>query len=227
MGFQLIRRDAAQLCTKTMSTYFDYIFKEKNKEKAANSIKLMMTELFGETLTMEDYVITKKIAKAEYKTTPPHVIAWRKMVERVGKTEAPAIGERFEFVVTKMNKKLGVEMKDVIMDTDLTRAKIKNGDIIQYDKDYYHTTFIYNPMIKIMNLIHGEKETSDILNPKSYERKDTVSAAKGNILGFFGKKEITTKKRYRGVGFDQDFINDVAQKRQNVLSVEPEHVAEP
>lgn len=214
MGFQIVRRDAAQLCTKTMKTYFDYIFKDRNKEKAAESIKIMMTELYGEFLEMDDFVITKKISKADYKTVPPHVTAWRKMVERVGKAEAPAIGERFEFVVTKINKKLKIEMRDAIIDLQLARELEKNGKTVQYDKDYYCETFIHNPMVKIMELIHGKKETKQILNPKAYERKETVSASKNNILGFFGKEKMTTRKRYRNLGFDEKFLEEVKHKRQ-------------
>lgn len=214
MGFQIVRRDAAQLCTKTMKTYFDYIFKTRNKKMAADSIRLMMTELYGEYLEMDDFVITKKIAKAEYKTEPPHVTAWKRMVDRVGKAEAPAIGERFEFVVTKFNKKLKMEMRDSIIDVPLAKEIVKKGETVQYDKDYYCETFIHNPMVKIMELIHGKKETKTILDPKAYERKETVSASKNNILGFFGKKKITTKKRYRGLGFDEAFLKDVKEKRQ-------------
>ena len=212
MGFQVVRRDAAQLCTRTMKTYFDYIFKIRDKKKAADSIRVMMTELFGEFLELEDFVITKKIAKAEYKTEPPHVTAWKRMVDRVGKAEAPAIGERFEFVVTKMNKKMKMEMKDTIIDLDL--AKERGFNNIQIDKDYYFETFIYNPMVKIMELIHGKKDTKTILDPKSYERKETVTANKNNLLGFFGKKQVVTKKRYRGLGFDEDFLTDIKAKRQ-------------
>ncbi|MDX1286101.1 MAG: DNA polymerase domain-containing protein, partial [Draconibacterium sp.] len=214
MGFQIVRRDAAQLCTKTMKTYFDYIFKVRDKEKAADSIKIMMTELYGEFLELDDFVITKKIAKADYKTVPPHVVAWRRMVDRVGKTEAPAIGERFEFVVTKMNKKLKIDMKDAIIDLPLAKEMENKGKIIQVDKDYYFETFIYNPMVKIMELIHGPKVTKQILNPKAYERKESVSAAKGNLLGFFGKDKMVTKKRYRGLGFDEKFLDEVKAKRQ-------------
>lgn len=208
MGFQVVRRDAAQLCTKTMKTYFDYIFKTRDKEKAADSIRVMMTELYAELLELEDFVITKKIAKAEYKTTPPHVVAWRRMVDRVGKAEAPTIGERFEFVVTKMNKKMGIDMAKAV--TDLQFAKENN---VQIDKDYYFQTFIYNPMVKIMELIHGKKETTQILNPKAYERKETVTANSTNIIGFFGKKQVVTKKRFRGLGFDESFLCEIKAKR--------------
>lgn len=214
MGFQVVRRDSAQLCVKTMKTYFDYIFKENNKVKAANSVRVMMSDLFGEKLDLDDYVITKKIAKAEYKSEPPHVTSWKRMVDRVGKAEAPAIGERFEYVVTKFNKKLKREMKDTIIDLDLAKATIGEGKVIQFDKDYYCTTYIQNPMLKIMKLIHGEKETKQILDPRAYERKETVSASKDNLLGFFGKDKVVTKKRYRGLGFDNDFLEEVKAKRQ-------------
>jgi DNA polymerase elongation subunit (family B) len=211
MGFQLVRRDAAVLCVKTMKTYFDYIFSIKDKEKAAESIKVMMTDLLGEYLSLGDFVITKKIAKAEYKTTPPHVHAWRRMRDRVGITEAPAIGERFEFVVTKMNKKMGRGLPEAIIDLPL--AKEIGFENLTLDKEYYHETFIFNPMKKIMALIHGEKLASKILSFKQYEVKETITATPGNLLGFLGKKKIVSKKRYRGLGFDDKFLEEIRIKR--------------
>lgn len=220
MGFQIVRRDSAQLCTKTMKTYFDYIFKIGDKKKAADSVRVMMTELFGEYLPLDDFVITKKIAKAEYKSEPPHVTSWKRMVDRVGKAEAPAIGERFEYVVTKMNKKLGIDMKNAIVDLQLVQELEKSKKPVQMDKDYYFQTYIYNPMVKIMQHIHGKEETKQILNPKAYERKETVSANKNNLLGFFGKKQVVTKKRFRGLGFDENFLKEVKAKRRKKASDE-------
>lgn len=211
MGFQVVRRDAAQLCTKTMKTYFDFVFKVRDKNKAADSVKLMMNDLMGEYLTLDDFVITKKIAKAVYKTEPPHVSAWKRMIERVGKAEAPAIGERFAYVVTKMNKKMGVGLSDGII--DLQMAKEIGFENLQLDKDYYYETFIYNPMNKIMDLVHGKANTKKILDQRSYQRKETVTAKKGNLLGFFGKNKIVTKKRYRGLGFDDNLLKEINKKR--------------
>jgi DNA polymerase elongation subunit (family B) len=211
MGYQLVKRDSALLCTKTMKTYFDYIFNVKDKKKAADSIKLMMHDLMGEHLTVDEFVITKKIGKAEYKTTPPHIKAWRRMVDRVGKAEAPAIGERFPYIVTKMNKKMGTDMGKATMDLQL--ANEIGFDNIQIDKAYYFETFIFNPMIKIMELVHGKAVTKKILDVKSYNRKDTVTAKNGNLLGFFGKTKVVTKKRYRGLGFDDDFLKEINEKR--------------
>lgn len=218
MGYQLVKRDSAKLCTTTMKTYFDYIFSVKDKNKAADSIRLMMHDLLGEHLTVDDFVITKKIGKAEYKTTPPHIKAWRRMVDRVGTAEAPSIGERFPYIVTKMNKKLGTDMGDATMDLQL--ANEIGFDNIQIDKEYYIQTFIFNPMVKIMDLIHGTEMTKMILNMKSYHRKETVTAKKGNLLGFFGKTKIVTKKKYKGLGFSDEFISDINKKRSRSAAEE-------
>jgi DNA polymerase elongation subunit (family B) len=218
MGYQLVKRDSALLCTKTMKTYFDYIFNVKDKNKAADSIKLMMHDLMGEHLTVDDFVITKKIGKAEYKTTPPHIKSWRRMVDRVGKAEAPAIGERFPYIVTKMNKKMGTDMGDATMDLQL--ANEIGFDNIQIDKAYYFETFIFNPMIKIMELVHGKAVTKKILDMKSYHRKETVTANNGNLLGFFGKTKIVTKTKYRGLCFSDNFIEEINKKRSRSAAEE-------
>lgn len=216
MGYAIVRNDSALICTKTMKAYFDYVFKDKDRESAANSVRLTMADLLGENLKLEDFVLIKKIAKAEYKTTPGHVIAWRRMVDRVGKAAAPVVGEKFEFIVTKMNKKLGIGLSDAIMDLEL--AKEIGFENIEIDKDYYRETFVHNPLNKIMQYIHGKEETKKILSVKSYERQDTVTAKKGNLLGFFGKQKVVTKRKYTGLGFDEKFLEDLRAKRAKTAS---------
>lgn len=210
MGFQVVRRDAAHLCTKTMKAYFDYIFSERDKNKALKSIKVIMSDLMGSVLTLEDFVITKKIAKAHYKTEPPHVTSWKRMIARVGKAEAPAIGERFEFIVTKMNPKMGIKLPQAIMDVDL--VKEKGFENVQVDIDYYYNTFILKPMEKIMNLIHGPENTRKVLDKRSYELKQVVTQNKNNLLGFLGKQKITTKKRYHEFDVEESFIHEVRNR---------------
>jgi DNA polymerase delta subunit 1 len=216
MGFQIVRRDSAKLCRETMKAYFDYIFKDKKKVEGLRSVEVILGELFGRELELEDFIITKKIAKTmdQYKVVPPHVVAWQRMVNRVGKAEAPSVGERFEYIVTKMhrNKKMRRTLKECIMDVDLAREI--GWDDIQVDYDYYFKVFIEKPLIKIMELIHGREETRKVLDPRRYERVEKVVATKNNILGYFGKKSLTTRKRQFGAGLDKAFVEEVKKRRK-------------
>lgn len=189
MGFQVVRRDNAKICLEVMQGFLDRVFKENDTEAARKYVKAYIEDLFEERIPLEKYVITKKIAKSEYTTEPPHITAWKKMVERVGESRAPRVGSRFEYVVTQLDKKAG--MKSAIIDYELA----KTLDHVNFDKIYYFTTFISNPLKTISEYILGVKETEELLNPKNYSRKDTVVAQKNNILGFFGVKTLVKRKK--------------------------------
>lgn len=210
MGFQLVRRDAAKLCQDTMQTYFDFLLKDRDEQKALKSIQLMVKDLASNSLPLESFEITKKIAKNEYKTVPPHVIAWRRMVQRVGKSDAPAVGERFEFIVTRMTKK-NRDMGQAMVDMQLVREEGFQQHPI--DKEYYFKTFIFNPMAKIMELVHGKEIVDKVLNLDNYEVTTKVVASNKNILGFFGKKSFTQKRK-----LVDDFDVDDKEFRENCIS---------
>jgi DNA polymerase delta subunit 1 len=187
MGMAIVKRDSAMLCPEIMGKYFDFIFKYNEREKGLEYVKSKVADLFNNRMKLDDFIITKKIAKAEYTTTPGHISAWKRMVDRVGITEAPAIGERFEFIVT--NRRKGDGMDSCIVDVPLVREK--GFEQFQIDKNYYFDIFIYNPLYAVMKLIHGEDMANEALNPNNYARVDTVVAKKSNLLGFFGKTSMT------------------------------------
>lgn len=218
-GLQLVKRDSALLCKKTMQTFFEYLLNQNDKDKALASVRLTMADLYANKLPLEDFCITKKISKrpSDYKTVPPHLIAWQKMVRRIGVTEAPAVGERFEYIIEKFGKK--DKMCDFLVDTALVR---ENGfETFNVAKDHYFRLFIYNPMHVIMNLVYGNELTRKVLDPKSYEHVETVTAKKGNILGFFNKTSVTKKRKFIDLGVEEDVVNELRQARLKFLKTAP------
>lgn len=170
-----------------MNEYFQLVFNRNNVEGGLELVRGVMTDLYNNKLPLDDFMLSKKIAKSEYTTLPPHVASWRRMVARVGQAQAPAIGERFNYVVTKGQKGEGMDVR--IIDSMLVQEK--GFENFQIDRDYYHQTFLFNPLYPIMKHIHGEKVATDVLDPKNYTFVETVVAKRGNLLGFFGKESMT------------------------------------
>lgn len=188
MGMQLVRRDAAAMCRNLMQAYFDRVLDDGDDEAGAKTIADAMHALMNDQLPREEYVISKKIAKAEYKQTPPHIHSWKKMVKRVGQGAAPAVGERFEYVVTQVPKSKTTGMANAIVDTEKA-----NDDNLPIDRMYYHRTFYVNPLQPVMQLVHGEKRTKDLLDPKNYDSTEVAKPAPGNLLAAWGLGPVTKR----------------------------------
>jgi DNA polymerase elongation subunit (family B) len=221
-GLQLVKRDSALLCKHTMTTFFEYLLVKKDKEKALESVKIQLCDLFANNLPLEDFEITKKISKkpGAYKSCPPHVLAWNRMVERVGVTEAPAVGERFSYIIEKHSKK--DKLSDAMVDSDLVREK--GFHRFNVAKDHYFNLYVYNPMNVIMALVYGKARADQVLNPKAYENVETITAKKGNILGFFGKDQVTHKRKWVGCGVDDKLVAEIRQMRISDYKVEEEFI---
>lgn len=216
-GLQLVKRDSALLCKRTMQTFFDYLLVRKDKERALESLKVQISELYANNLELEDFCITKKISKKpeDYKTVPPHIVAWQRMVARVGVTEAPAVGERFEYIIEKFGKK--DKLCNAIVDSDFVREK--GFERFNIAKDHYFDLYIYNPMHVITELVYGKAMSDYVLDPKNYEQIETVSARDGNILGFFNADSVTKKRRFKSLGVDERLLQEIRQLRITDMDV--------
>lgn len=189
MGIKLVRRDTAELCTDVMQGFVDKVFKDKDINGAKEFLKTFIGDLFQERFPLRKFTIVKKIAKRNYVVEPPHVTAWKRMVNRVGVARAPRVGSMFEHVVTKISKHGG--LKEAIIDYELASSL----EHCELDKDYYFLTYIYNTLYKFCIHIIGEQGTKEIFNTKLYARVDTVVSNKKNILSFFGVNKIEKRRK--------------------------------
>lgn len=190
MGLSIQRRDTAVLCLEAMNGFLDRVFKDKNITDAKYFIEKYISDMFNDLIPLEKYVITKKIAKAEYKVVPGHILEWQRERTRLGNDDVEAVGERMEFIIREHDKRDG--LKNAVV----RYQRAVDQDIKNTDKMYYFTTFIKNPLEKLMEYICGQKETDRILNPNNYQKTRTVKASNNNLLSFFGVSEMKTRKRH-------------------------------
>ncbi len=192
-GLQLVKRDSAVLCIKTMQGFFDRVFKDNDKEAAGRFVEESIRKLYSDETPLEYFRLTKKLSKRvqDYDVVPPHIGAWQRMVQRVGKTEAPSIGEMFDYIITRVDKRQK-GLGDSMVDFELAKEQNLATSI---DKNHYFKLAIDKPLRDPMNLILGKAATDRILNPNNYQQIETVVPKKGNILAAFGMGAITLKKR--------------------------------
>lgn len=192
-GLQLVKRDSAILCVKTMQGFFDRVFIDGDKEAAAKFVEESIRKLYADETPLEYFRLTKKLSKKveDYDVVQPHVVAWQRMVQRVGKTEAPSIGEMFDFIITRVDKRQK-GLSDSMVDFEL--AKEQNL-VTSVDKDHYFKLAMDKPLRDPMTLILGKERTDYILNPNNYQRIETVVPKKGNILAAFGLGAVTQKRK--------------------------------
>ena len=192
-GLQLVKRDSAVLCVETMQGFFDRVFKDGDKEAAAKFVEESIRKLYADETPLDYFRLTKKLSKRvqDYDVVPPHIGAWQRMVQRVGKTEAPSIGEMFDYIITRVGKRQK-GLGDSMVDFELAKEKQL---VTSIDKDHYFKLAIDKPLRDPMNLILGKERTDYILNPHNYQRTETVVPKKGNILAAFGMGAVTQKRK--------------------------------
>ena len=188
-GLELVRRDNCPLCQRVVKAFIENSVVVSDKAKAMSEVKRIVTDLYQDILPLEDFVISKKIAKAEYKKEPGHVRAWRAQRERYGTALACEIGERFEYIVKFTGEKWAKTGDKVV---DLMSAR---DDKLSPDHDYYFDTFVKQPLERVAVHILSKSEVQQILDKNRYERRNTVRASKRNLLSHFGVTSMTTVKK--------------------------------
>ncbi|MDI6798443.1 MAG: DNA polymerase domain-containing protein [Candidatus Aenigmarchaeota archaeon] len=101
-GIETVRRDWAELVSKTLYDVLEIILKEQDPKKALKYVKDVLFKLNKGETPLEDLVITKSISKPlkEYKGIQPHVELVKKLKKR-SPAGAPSIGDRIGYVIVK------------------------------------------------------------------------------------------------------------------------------
>jgi DNA polymerase delta subunit 1 len=226
-GLQMVKRDSALICKKTMMAFFDYLLVKKDRKKAEHVIALAMSDLYANRIALEDVVMTKKISRRmeDYENNiPPHVFAWDNLVKRVGPARAPVVGQMFDFIVTMVNQKVKSNVKLRLAIKDLQQVRENGFDKYQIDHEYYRSHALENPLKVILDLVYTEPRRRELLSARNYAQEKVVVASKNNLLGFFGGVEkVVTKKRKLGQTLDEETAKDIRESMAK-LALDPDAV---
>ncbi len=121
-GFELVRRDWANIARETQRKVLEAILKEGSKEKAVEIVRDVIKRLMEGKIEIKDLAIHTQLRKSirNYDITSPEVSAARKAVEsgkkRVDEVEGVTIG----YVITKHGNSISdkAELEDLATDYD-------------------------------------------------------------------------------------------------------------
>jgi len=161
-GIETVRRDWCILVSDTMRRVLNLILKEGDVSKAISFVQDVQEKLKKGEIPLEKLTIVKGITKSidSYEGMQPHIELARKMNNR-NPSEAPKVGDRLGFVITRGSQMLSKRAED---------PKYVERHKIPIDSNYY----LYNQLLPPMERIF-----------------DAVGVTTGEILGEGRQTNIT------------------------------------
>jgi len=101
-GIETVRRDWCGLVSDSMRTIIEIILKKDDEKEATSYFKDVISKLLRNEIDVEKLVITKTVTKSpeRYAGMQPHIELVKKLRAR-NPSEAPGIGDRVGYVITK------------------------------------------------------------------------------------------------------------------------------
>ena len=149
-GFEAVRRNVSPIAKKTQEAILNIILKEKNKDKALDYVKEVLTDLKEKKIKNEDVTIFTRLSKEldEYDAIGPHVAVAKRMKEQGADVGA---GTMVKYIIT--------EAEGLIRDKARLPEELKPGE---YDPEYYINNQVIPAVEKIFEVLGFKKE--DILS---------------------------------------------------------------
>ena len=149
-GIEMIRNDWAKLCTNTQKRFVDILMKQKSKKKAVEYVRERVVDLMEGRVPTEELVLSKKLSKFTYKNSQPHVQV-AQMLMKADPMNAPALGDRVEFMIANS--------RDKVADRAFPVSMLDKFDI---DFKYYKEKQLRGPMVRLLEPLIGEKATEAV-----------------------------------------------------------------
>ncbi len=148
-GIETVRRDWCDLTSATLYSVLDILLKEQDTKKAFNHVKKILTGLESNQIPVEQLVITKSISKPlhSYKGVQPHIELVKKLTKR-SPGDAPGVGDRVGFVITKGLKLISERAED---------PEFVKQNKIKIDSKYYIESQVLPPLERVFECIGVSK----------------------------------------------------------------------
>jgi DNA polymerase delta subunit 1 len=97
-GLQSVRRDSCTLLRETFDQCLNVLLRYSNIEAAREVVRRMLADMLARRVPMHSLILSRQLAKANYKGRQPHVELARRLAAR-DPASAPALGSRVSYVV--------------------------------------------------------------------------------------------------------------------------------
>jgi len=156
-GFELVRRDWADIARETQRKVLELILKEGSKEKVIETVREVIEKLRSGNVPIKELVIHTQLRKSirSYDVTSPELAAAKKAIERGQKKVDELEGTTIGYVITKHGNTISEKAELEEFATD-------------YDADYYIEHQVIPATLKILKELGY---SADELNGKGVQRK--------------------------------------------------------
>ncbi|XP_065340551.1 DNA polymerase delta catalytic subunit [Cloeon dipterum] len=181
-GIETVRRDNCPLVANMMNTCLKMLLIEKDPNGAVKFVQQMVSDLLCNKVDISQLVITKELAKEDYKAKQAHVELAEKMRKRDPGT-APKLGDRVPYVIISAAKNTPAYLKaeDPIF-------VLENN--IGIDTDYYLSNQLAKPLLRIFAPILGEAAAENTLLKGAHTlTKKKITSKIGALAAFTTKRE--------------------------------------
>jgi DNA polymerase delta subunit 1 len=159
-GIETARRDWSKLCTDTQKVFLDKLVKEKDKRGALDYVRQRVVDLMEGTLDENEFVLSKKLSKFNYKNKQPHVEVAMKLT-KIDPPNAPKLGDRVNYYIA-LNDQAKIAMK---------AQPMCYFNKIEVDLVYYLKKQLETPLSRLIEPLVGKDQTKEIFK---YNRSKAV-----------------------------------------------------
>jgi DNA polymerase elongation subunit (family B) len=152
-GIEIVRRDNAKFLVKLQTDFFERLIRHGDVPGACNIVETYTRRLTSGQVNLDDLIISKKYSKAKYKNVPIHVYLNNKLRRRCAAT-AYHCGDRIPYVVVSGGAPITERGEDP--------AYVREHNV-PVDLNYYFTTMVEKPMIRLLEQVIGKQQTRTLL----------------------------------------------------------------
>ncbi|HDD46562.1 MAG TPA: hypothetical protein ENG42_03730 [Candidatus Aenigmarchaeota archaeon] len=148
-GIETVRRDWCDLVSETMMKIIEIILKEKNTTNAVEYFKNIVEKINKGEIPIQKFIITKTMTKTaeSYDGIQPHAEVVKKIKKR-NPAEAPGIGDRIAYVITKGTQMLSKRAEP-------PEYVVEHG--LELDSQYYIENQLLPPLERIFSALNISK----------------------------------------------------------------------
>ncbi|CAI2375632.1 unnamed protein product [Moneuplotes crassus] len=196
-GIETVRRDNCSLVKELVNQCLKIILIQKDYEKAIEHCKGVISDLLQNRIDLSMLIITKTLNKSfntsgnynqSYTARTAHAELAQKMMKRE-ETQAPVIGERIAFVMTKKSKKSKAYEK-----AEDPLVVLEKGIAIDYDE--YLEKQLKKPLLRVFTPILGSNTTGELFGGDHTKIRYVAPIQKEGLGNFvqIKKKCLSCKK---------------------------------
>lgn len=149
-GIDAVRRDRSQLVRDSSNAVLHSLLYDRSVAVAIQSLKKQLRDMAENKIPVSAYVLSKSLKSNYSSSNLPHVMAWKRMIER-GDEGAPPVGARMPYVVLVDSAGLGGKETSVkLYERSEHPEYIVSGKTKRKLDIPYYIESLFNPLAKLL-----------------------------------------------------------------------------